>query len=260
MRYGKGAWLAAFCALCCLVISLGTLSAASPKADAPLKTDAVAKDQPVADSGATAECRNVPATPGPMPAWYAERCVKVSKGTDQATFAPDASQGPILLQEVSTNTVRKSSVAGIATLTSFGSLVPLSTTDFPADFIRLPSDPQRVYQITSSGAVSRYTTGGVNTVLAPIAPATGSTWSDTATDPTTGVVYGSAIVGSCASSTLSTLNVTGGTSTPDRSAARPRTIRVMTATEAYAIRWNSSVGTPIPEQIAALKALAGHLR
>jgi subtilisin-like proprotein convertase family protein len=71
-----------------------------------------------------------------------------------------------------------------------------------------------VYQITSAGAVSRYSTGGVNTVLAPIAPAAGSTWTDTATDPTTGVVYGAAIVGSCVSSTLSTLNLTAGTSTP----------------------------------------------
>jgi len=105
---------------------------------------------------------------------------------------PTASRGPILLQEVSTNTVDQSSVAGIATLTSFGALVPASTTDFPADFIRLPGDAQRVYQITSAGAVSRYTTGGVNTVLTPIPAATGSTWSDTATDPT-GNVYGSAV-------------------------------------------------------------------
>jgi len=199
-----------------LALLLGgrSIAASSPKLDAPPKTDAEAQNQPIEEAAETAECRNVPDSPGLMPAWYAERCVKASKSTTPSTLAPTATRGPILLQEVATNTVDTSSVAGIATLSSFGALVPTSATDFPADFVRLPTDPQRVYQITSAGAVSRYSTGGANTVLAPIAPAAGSTWSDAATDPTTGIVYGSAIVGSCASATLSTLNLTAGTSVP----------------------------------------------
>ena len=140
--------------------------AEKPKVGAELKEQLEAQRIP-------AECRNVPATPGPMPAWYAERCVAAPKSVIASSLQPNASRGPILLQEVSTNTVDTSSVAGIATLTSFGALVPASLTDFPADFIRLPGDAQRVYQITSAGAVSRYTTGGVNTVLTPIPAAAG---------------------------------------------------------------------------------------
>jgi hypothetical protein len=195
-------------------VCLGGGVLASPKASSDIaekpKVGVELKEQLEAQR-VPAECHNVPSTPGPMPAWFAQRCVTARAGAPELALQPTASRGPILLQEVSTDTVRQSSVAGIATLTSFGTLVPASATDFPADMIRLPGDPQRVYQITSAGAVSRYTTGGVNTVLTPIPAAAGSTWSDTATDPTSGNVYGSAIVGSCVSSTLSRIDVVAGT-------------------------------------------------
>ncbi len=193
-----------------LMMGGGVVASPNTKIDVDAKVDVDAKAELNAQA-VPAECRNVAPTPGPMPAWYAERCMKAQESVTVSSLAPNAFRGPILLQEVSTNTVDTSSVAGIATLTSFGALVPLSSTDFPADFVRLPTDPQRVYQITSAGAVSRYTTAGVNTVLTPIPATTGSTWSDTATDPTSGIVYGAAIVGSCVSSTLSRLDLVAGT-------------------------------------------------
>ncbi len=190
-----------------LLLGGGVLAAQGAKVDVNSKEYLEAQKIP-------AECRNVADAFGAIPGWFAERCISAPEGTEASSFAPNATQGPILVQANGTNTVRATSVAGIATLTSFGTLVPASATDFPADFVRLPSDTQRVYQITSSGAASRYSTGGVNTVLPAILPAAGSTWSDTATDPTTGTVYGAAIVGNCVSSTLSTINFAASTSVP----------------------------------------------
>jgi subtilisin-like proprotein convertase family protein len=199
--------------VCALLLSGRAFAAPDSKHD----TVADSKDQATLDARATQDCNNVPATPGPIPDWYVERCLThtqskpVVSQDPYGSRTPSVVQGPILLQETSTNTVNKSSVGGIATLTSFGALVPTSTTDFPADLIRLVGDQLNVYQITSSGAVSRYDSSGVNTVLAPIGPPAGNTWTDTATDPTSGIVYAASASATCTNSTLSTLNVLGGT-------------------------------------------------
>lgn len=122
----------------------------------------------------------------------------------------DVVRGPIILQEPQTGTIDTSSVPGITTLTSFGSLTPNPVTDFPAGLELLTTDPLHVYQLTRSGVVSSYDASGLNTPVSTIAPPTGQSWMDMATDPTTGLVYGVATRCSTAS-TLHTLNLTAGT-------------------------------------------------
>jgi hypothetical protein len=123
----------------------------------------------------------------------------------------DVIRGSIVLLETFGDTLNTSSVPSITTLTPFGVVTPSSVFDTPADIELLTTDARHVYQLTASGAVSRYDASGFNAAVSTIAPPTGQ-WTDMATDPTTGIVYGAAT--QCDNSTLSTLhtlNLLGGT-------------------------------------------------
>jgi hypothetical protein len=126
----------------------------------------------------------------------------------------DVIRGPIVLLESFGDTLNTSSVQSITTLTPFGVVTPSSVFDYAADIELLTTDARHVYQLTASGAVSRYDASGFNSTVSTIAPPGGQQWSDMATDPTTGIVYGAAAQCGAIStsiSTLHTLNLLGGT-------------------------------------------------
>jgi hypothetical protein len=162
-------------------------------------------------TGQDLDCQNIPPTLGPVPAAVLERCGTRTRTVDIPTsLVPEVQRGPIIVEDATSATVNTSSVPTISTLVSFAALTPAPGTDFPADVEILTTDLQNVYQITSSGAVSRYDSNGVQTAVSAIAPPAGQTWSELAVDPTTGIVYGAAVT--CGTtSTLHTMNLPLGT-------------------------------------------------
>jgi hypothetical protein len=158
---------------------------------------------------AAIDCAHLPTSPGPVPAEVRQECgFKV----DEPAVAPESLTllGPILMAESTTATVDTTSVAGIGVLTPFGPLAPNVVPNYAADLELLPADPLHVYQLVSTGATSRYDTGGVQVPVANVAPPAGQVWADMATDPTVGTVYAVATACGAGGSSLSRVNLLTG--------------------------------------------------
>ena len=61
-----------------LLLGGGILASQNAKHDVDANVDVDMKAQ-LSAQAVPAECRNQPSSPGPMPAWYAERCVTAPK-------------------------------------------------------------------------------------------------------------------------------------------------------------------------------------